>query len=162
MMKKVYYSLLFVSLVFLFSACGKEDDQNALPGYVNFEVNVNLQDRELASPTNFKQFTQPRLAGESVGYSGLLLVCSGVPVDGASYFYLYAYDLCCRYENRRDVRIIPQSDGLTAKCPSCGSVYNIFNGVGSVISGPSENNLQRYQAVPIVGGNGVFRVIRNN
>lgn len=162
MMEKISNSLLIAFLVILFSGCGKEDDQNALPGYVNFTVNVNLQDRELAIPANFKQFTQPRLGGESVGYSGLLLVCSAVPVDGTSYFYLYAYDLCCRYENRQDIRVVPQTDGLTAKCPHCGSVYNIFNGVGNVASGPSENNLQRYQAVPIVGGNGVFRVIRNN
>ncbi|MDR1092100.1 MAG: hypothetical protein LBL79_13585 [Prevotella sp.] len=159
-MKTIRYILL-TGIITLLPACGKEEDRYALPGYVNFEVNVNIQDGELKTPTNYKQFTQPRLSGESVGYSGLLVVCSAVPVT-SGIFQLYAYDLCCRHENRREIKIVPQPDGVTAKCPVCGSVYNIFNGLGNVVSGPSENNLQRYYAIYSGTRPGVFRITRTN
>jgi nitrite reductase/ring-hydroxylating ferredoxin subunit len=58
--------------------------------------------------------------------------------------------LCCPYEKRRDIRVEPQKDG-TVKCPQCGSVYDVFDGngtvgIGYVKSGPSEDNLQVYIA----------------
>lgn len=153
--------ILIAGLVLLLSSCGKEEDKYALPGYVNFKVNVNLQDAELKNPTSVKLFTQPRLGGESVGFSGLLVVCGAVPVTSGIY-QLYAYDLCCRYENKREIKVVPDADGTTAKCPKCGSVYSIFNGVGNVISGPSENNLQRYYATYTGSEPGVFHIFRTN
>jgi len=157
-MKTIKYIFL-TGLIFIASACGKEEDKYALPGYVNFKVNVNIQDAELKTPANFKQFTQPRLGGESVGFSGLLVVCGAMPVTSGIY-QLYAYDLCCRYENKREIKIVPEADGATAKCPKCGSVYNIFNGVGNVVSGPSENSLQRYYATYSGNEPGVFYITR--
>jgi uncharacterized Zn-finger protein len=160
-MRTIKYTLI-AGLSFLLAACGKEEDRYALPGYVNFMVNVNIQDTELKTPTNFKQFTHPRLGGESVGFSGLLIVCSAVHVSGTSFHHLYVYDLGCRHENRREVRVVPESGGTTAKCPECGSVYNIFNGAGNVVSGPSKNNLQRYYATYSGSIPGVFYITRTN
>lgn len=157
-MKSIKY-ILIIGLAIYLSSCGKEEDKYALGATVNFKVNVNIQDSELKSPTGFKTFTQPRLGAESVGYSGLLVVCSAVPIT-SSIFNLYVYDLCCRHENRRDIKIVPEADGLTAKCPKCGSVYDIFNGVGNVVSGPSDTNLQRYQAIYSNTEPGVFYITR--
>jgi len=156
-MNKVLKYIPIITLLLI--SCGKEEDKYALSGYVNFAVNVNMQDAELKTPTAFKTFTQPRLAGEGVGYSGLLVVCSSRSIT-SSIYELYVYDLCCRHENRKEVTIVPEKDGLTAKCPHCGSVYDIFNGGGNVLSGPSENNLQRYRAIYSSGELGVFHITR--
>ena len=160
-MKLLKYLLPVVALSLFMLACGKEEENNIIPAYkVNFRVNVSSLDRDLAVPTNYKTFTSPRLAEEYVGYSGLLVVCSATLLQGSSNLYeLYAYDLCCTHEKDQNIRVQPQSDG-TAKCPKCGSVYNILNGVGNVQSGPSKNGLQRYSARYTGGNDGVFYITR--
>ncbi len=155
MMKTYKYLIIPVFIFLLLCGCGKEEEKNALGEFVNFKVNVTVQDKELATPTNNKQFLKPRLAREGVGFSGLLVVCSAVPIT-SSIYELYVYDLCCRHENKREIRIVPEEDGMHAKCPSCGSTYNIINGVGNVVSGPAKNNLQKYRAVYSASEPGLF------
>lgn len=157
-MKILLHTFVICSLLTLLS-CGQEEEKYMIPiEPVNFQINTNYQDKELVTPGNTKIFTAARLSGEYVGYSGLLVVCGLTPIDGGTSFQLHAYDLCCPNERIRDVKLTVQ-DGK-AKCPKCGSVYDILSGIGSVESGPSKNGLQRYRVTPDLSKVGIFRITR--
>lgn len=154
-MKTLYKILGLVLLLSVAVSCGKEEEDYIIPAHpVNFRVNVNVQDKELSAPTGAKVFLAPRLDGEYVGYSGLLIVCSPYTTD-----QLFVYDLCCTYEKKQDTKITPEGTGR-AKCAKCGSVYNVLEGIGNPISGPSKENLQRYRARSSSGDAGVFYITR--
>ena len=55
---------------------------------------------------------------------------------------LYAFDLCCPHEGKRDIRLTV--DGFFATCGNCGSSFEIGNGTGYVNKGPSKQPLKRY------------------
>ena len=85
----------------------------------------------------------PYKAADATGYGGLLLVTDamGNPV---------AYDMSCPYEARPDVRIEVPSGELYARCPKCGSTYDIFTNHGNPRSGPAAERaygLQRYSVI---------------
>ncbi|WP_255495137.1 hypothetical protein [Dysgonomonas sp. 521] len=149
-------------MTFSLLSCSKDESLNTVPAEpVHFEVSlIKSPDKNLRTPNNSETFTQPRLSTDRVGYSGLLVICSAVPITSTTY-QLYAYDLCCPNEKRRDIRVAAQGDG-TAKCPQCGSVFEIFNGVGNVKSGPSKDGLQIYYAQFYNTGDGVFLITRRN
>lgn len=151
MKKNLIISLL---LVLPFFSCGDEEPRYSVPrSNVYFIVNINIQDKELNAPGgSYKTFTKPRLAKEEVGFGGLLVVHGDV--EGT----LYAYDLACPKEDSRSSLIVPQKGGVTAICPTCKSEYSIMLGTGHVISGPSEEPLQRYR-VFADGNNGQFRIV---
>lgn len=156
---KILLHIFVISLFLSLFSCGKEEEKYVIPIVpVNFLVNTNYQDKELVTPSNTKIFTQARLSGEYVGYSGLLVICGLTLIDGGTSYQLHAYDLCCPHEKLQDVKLTVQ-DGK-AKCPKCGSVYDVLSGVGSVESGPSENGLQRYRVTPDLSNVGVFRITR--
>ena len=161
-MKKIKYIVLIVVLVFATISCGSDESLNTIPiEPVRFEVNLKKSpDKNLRTPGNIVTFTQPRLATDMIGYSGLLIVCSAVPIT-SSVYQLYAYDLCCPYEKQRPIKVVPQSDG-TVKCSHCGSVFEIFNGLGNVKSGPAKDNLQTYYARFSNTGDGIFQITRRN
>ncbi|MDE6377323.1 MAG: hypothetical protein K2K72_01100 [Duncaniella sp.] len=80
---------------------------------------------------------------DATGYGGLLLVTDalGNPV---------AYDLACPYEARPEVRIEVPEGELFARCPKCGSTYDIFTNHGNPRSGPAADRhygLRRYSVV---------------
>jgi hypothetical protein len=160
MMKKIRYIL--PAFILIFFSCGKDENWNTIPAEpVHFEISlIKSPDKELRTPGNVITFTRPRLSTDRIGYSGLLVICSGVPITAGA-FQLYAYDLCCPHEKQRQIKVSPQSDG-TAKCTQCGSVYEIFNGVGNVKSGPSKDNLQIYYTTFSNTGDGIFLITRRN
>ena len=95
----------------------------------------------------------PYKAADATGFGGLLLVTDvlGSPV---------AYDLSCPYEARRDVRIEIPQDELFARCPKCGSTYDVFTNHGYPMSGPAAEHgyaLQRYSVTS--GGALEYRVV---
>lgn len=161
-MKKIRYIVIILCLILILPSCGKDESLNTIPAEaVYFEVNlIKSPDKNLRTPGNSETFTQPRLSTDRIGYSGLLVICSAVPITSTTY-QLYAYDLCCPNEKRRDIKVAAQGDG-TAKCPQCGSVFEIFNGIGNVKSGPSKDNLQIYYAQFYNTGDGVFLITRRN
>lgn len=152
----VKLSLLWVVLM-MFASCGKEELKYTLPRMaVNYQINITLQDKELNGGGGVKSFTQPRLSTDRLGFGGLFVVNSGlfsgdIPI-------LYAFDLACPHEASSSVKVTPDAGGVTAKCNTCKSVYEILNGSGLCISGPSEKRLQRYN-VAIMNANGGFRVV---
>lgn len=132
-------------LFHLFVACVKETEQFTIPfAAVSFEVHRGSYDVELRNPMAYKIFTSAdqRLASDRLGYAGLLVVSD---VTGQT---LFAYDLCCPYEDSKNVKVFPTNDGK-AECRSCGSVFVTMYGQGSVVSGPTKQSLQRYQVIPV-------------
>ncbi len=143
----------------ILSSCGKEEEKNVIPAYpVHFKVNISGFDAALKTPGNIKIFETPRLDNEYVGYSGLIIVCD--PRSEMNNPNLFAYDLCCPYEAQKNVKVTPSSDDGTASCSKCGSVFDLYSGLGNVKSGPSDNPLQVYWAK--ASTNGVFYVQRKN
>lgn len=86
------------------------------------------------------------------GYGGVLLVSDVTSTPRA-------YDLSCPVERQRDIRIQVDYDTDLARCPKCGSTYDVFvlNGsmAGAPVSGPaltSGYGLRGYQVVFGVDG----------
>lgn len=160
MQKTAFTCVIFGLLsLFLFSCDDAQPVYVITPAEVNFKINTNYTDKELATPGNIKTFTSPRLASEYVGRSGLMVICSAYSISGSIYG-LYAYDLCCPHENTQNIRVTPNQQDGTAKCSTCGTVYDVFNGLGSVVSGPSKNGLQRYNVRYASSEPGIFYVTR--
>ncbi len=80
--------------------------------------------------------------GERYGFSGVAIYHT---FDGR----FVAYDLCCPHELHENVRIRCSMDG-TARCDSCGTVYNIGFQNGWPTSGPSQYPLKEYRVVQSV------------
>lgn len=160
--KKLKQCLICLICLLFVTGCGKEESVNTIPwSSVNFKIDASAsgQDHTLSVPNNYKIFTRAdiRLAGEAVGFSGLLVYCSPIFDTNTGFYKLCVFDLCCPHESERNTIISMQSDG-TAKCARCGSVYDIINGLGNVISGPSDKKLQMYYYTPASSQPGVFHI----
>lgn len=93
----------------------------------------------------------PYTALSATGYGGVLLVgtysYSGNPTATPP----AAYDLACPVEARPATRIEVDYNAGCARCPECGSTYDIFQGYGMPLSGPASRlkyGLRRYTAAP--------------
>jgi Ferredoxin subunits of nitrite reductase and ring-hydroxylating dioxygenases len=152
-MKKI---ISILSIIFLFSACGKEELDYTIPrSNVNFRVNLQAADNVLNGVLGYATFTKPRLAGEYIGFAGLLVFTYGIDENGLP--ALNAFDLCCPHEGRQNIRVTPGNDGK-ATCSQCKSVYDL--NTGRALSGPSTKHLQAYYIGAEHPYMGVF-VIRN-
>lgn len=156
MTKKMLYLL---AILFISSSCGEEELKYIYHAPVHFTVDTRNQDNTLNAPMQVKSFTSPRLSSDRIGYGGLLVVCSASHITGTVY-NLFAYDLACPHEQDPLIKVITDNKGK-AKCSKCGSIYDIFNGVGNVISGPSKTNLEVYRNIRHNNGTpGVFVIER--
>jgi hypothetical protein len=146
-MGKIRNILIIGLLMLVVSSCGKEEERNVIPvEQVNFKLNLNTVDAVLRTPGNSKEYINgkhPVLAGEYLGYGGLLIVNSFHGTDRPE---LLAYDLSCPYEALRPVLVKASDDG-NAKCSKCGRIYNLME-KGRVISESSDLHLQRYSVSP--------------
>ena len=165
-MRKITH-LLIISILTILVSCSKDEDRNTIPAAaVNFNIDFRkTPDTNLRNPGHIEMYTSPRLGTDRMGFSGLLIVSSPTPVSG-SIFQLYAYDLCCPFEKRREVKVQPQADGKV-KCPQCGSIFNVINGDGTIgigypESGPAKDNLQVYIARYSNTEEGIFNINRIN
>lgn len=72
----------------------------------------------------------PFTAMTYTGFGGVLLVGDilGEP---------QAFDLACPVEARYDVRVEIDPDENVARCPECGSTYDVFGNLGTPLSGPA-------------------------
>lgn len=146
---KILFICTVSVLMFFIISCEKESNLNSIPyAEVYFEINLEkTPDKNLRTPGRSETFINPRLSTDRVGYSGLLITCSALEPITNSIYQLYAYDLCCPYEKQQNIRVEPIQENVTAKCMKCGSIFNIFNGVGNPIAGPAKENLQVYKAI---------------
>ncbi|MCM1476014.1 MAG: hypothetical protein NC036_07195 [Muribaculaceae bacterium] len=100
----------------------------------------------------------------ATGYGGILLISGLNPFTNE--VGPLAFDLSCPYERKPTVRVKmvtePESQQLIARCPVCGSTYNVTERGGSPLSGPSFNDhyqLRMYQCSPPADGSGGYMVM---
>lgn len=101
----------------------------------------------------------PYTAASATGYGGVLLI-SGLDVYTGLTDNPLAYDLSCPVERSPEIRVEVNTDTYMAKCPVCGSVYNVTMGGGGPVSGPAATGkykygLRRYNCYP-TGEGGFF------
>lgn len=145
-MKKHFYIAPFILFLLAFLSCAKEETRISLPyAPVNFKIDVIADKIDFFG---YATFERPRLMGEFTGYSGLLVFRNQ---DGT----LFAYDLCCPHEKNKYITVKPNTIG-EAVCPVCGSVYEIWTGLGNVKSGAGTQPLQTYRVLPI--SESVYRI----
>lgn len=151
------------ALAVVISGCHSVDDDRIppLPVYVQFQTRADWDIYGVPGATSWRSFIKadripanyPYTSLSMTGFGGVLLVgdIHGDPV---------AYDLACPYECKADVRIYVDEDLMKARCPKCGSIYEIFTNYGYPLEGPSAEYgyaLQRYHVGQ--GGQNEFRVI---
>lgn len=102
---------------------------------VSFQLYPGGSDSHLNGSLSYKIFTQKRSETDRLGYGGILVV--------NGFNGLNAYDLSCPVEAERTTRIAPDADGLQAKCPKCGAVYNISSSGAPVLG--SQYYLRKYK-----------------
>lgn len=119
------------------------------PGYwERYGVHALGQSREFIKsrrvPADFSY-----VVTSETGFGGVLLVTD---VEN----YPLAYDLACPVELNRETRVVFDSETLRARCPKCGSEYDVCELNGTPVSGEAFKRkwaLRRYQAVPVgLGG----------
>lgn len=95
----------------------------------------------------------PYTALSDTGFGGVLLTTD-------MHGQCHAFDMACPVELRRDVRIAVDPEMMVARCPVCGSTYDVFDNYGMPLSGPAhdhEYRLARYNVGP--GGAGEYMLI---
>ena len=154
--------IIALSLLFTLAACVDETDRYTIPfAPVNFTVDLLGYDHKLNNALSYKVFTEKdrRVDSDRFGFAGLLVVA----VVNGNTLSLFAYDLCCPYEDSKIIKVEPRSDGK-AECPVCGSVYvtmdgntsgHTMYGFGTPEKGPSSEALQSYR---VILQNGVYHI----
>lgn len=94
-------------------------------------------------PSNF-----PYLVSSATGFGGVLLVTSvmGDPL---------AYDMACPVECQSNVVVRIDKEIMQARCPVCGSTYDVFSLFGHPTGGPAladRYGLRRFYVGPGRGG----------
>ena len=139
---KNFHKLFFVFLL-LFAFAGCEDEIVSRIPYasVSFTIDLSFDDNDLAGAYTAKSVTKKRTDYDGLGYGGLLLFNKGV----LALHEIYAYDLSCPNEAKRDVRVVPNTSGQ-AVCPQCNAIYNLDSN-GAPASG-SSYYLHQYPVSP--------------
>lgn len=160
---KIKSLILSLAITVIASACHSVDDDRIPPVavYVPFATQADWTVYGVAGATSWRCFVKslrepanyPYSALSQTGFGGVLLVSDihGDPV---------AYDLACPYECKADIRVVVDQQLQRARCPKCGSVYDIFTNYGYPVGGPSAERgyaLQRYHVGQ--GGQNEFKVI---
>lgn len=130
-----------LSIIGLFLITSCHNTRTSIPDYpVYIDRNLDLDAIELRTMGNGMEITdENKKTREYVGYGGVLLF-RGFDDE------IYAFDMSCPYELKRDVRVHFDSNITPGyvKCESCGSTYNVAYGSGTRIDGPGNEGLKRY------------------
>lgn len=161
----IKYILSFVLLLIVSLSCEDQVPHNNIPNSpVSFILRLNSQDNILKNWLAYKIFTEKdrRVDNDRFGYGGLLVVTDNT---GNA---IYAYDLSCPYEGKKNILVSPNDDG-EAECAECESVFiTIYGseipgrgmvGLGSAKSGPAAKDkisLKPYNVLPLQHGE--FRI----
>ena len=156
---KVLYKIILTALIFCFSACGEEETRNIYDTRVDYKIDLNAWDKDLRIPGAYQQITKERADGYYIGYGGLLVVTSLEFPIAPNIYPLFAYDLACPYEHNPNIKL-DVNDKIEAVCPECGSTFDIINGYGTRLSGPSSTGLQRYSVINDSRNHNIFRITR--
>lgn len=130
-----------------FSSCVNEVNDDRIPYapvYVPFTTisewnlygvsGAGMVRRFIYTPTLREPAGYPWIERAAAGYGGVLLTQT---------FYgdYWVFDAACPVERDRNVRVAYNSSTLTARCPKCGSEYDVLDtqgrGPGQAVSGPA-------------------------
>ena len=149
----MFRKILIISLLLCLCVSCDENITSTIPNApVSLTLDLAGTDNSLNGSLSYKEYTTPRLATDRLGYGGLLII-NGF---GENLVNLYAYDLACPNEAQSNIKIKPESTGLTATCPKCGAVFRIANG-GAPESG-SKFWLKRYSVAAVLGSETRYKV----
>jgi len=138
-MKRTFLALILFAL----SAC-EATQRSSIPDYpVYLELDLTFEDRDLIPIQASKIYTQRNInqAVEQTGYGGVLIYHGINSVGGSAY---YAFDAACPNEASSAVTVAVDKDQVYAVCPQCHSQYELLNGIGNPVSGPSKERLKPY------------------
>lgn len=148
-----YFLTLLLAVVTL-SACESIDDERIPPSAVRLEFASvgEWNTYGVAATPDYRMFIKskniptnyPYTSLSYTGFGGILLVCdvNNVPK---------AFDLACPVERKNDVRVTVDTENLCAKCPKCGSTFDIYSLGGYPLSGKAADQrfgLQQYTVTP--------------
>ncbi|CAK7058614.1 MAG: hypothetical protein PARBA_02141 [Parabacteroides sp.] len=131
------YRTIFCLFLFFTLSCTKITESDIPYAKVRIKLDLHYRDKELVGLLHHKEFQSARYSGEYTGFAGILVIC------GYNNRY-YAYDRCCPVESSKNITIIPDDTGQ-ATCPVCNTIYEIGNGSGIPIKGPSVYALRKYR-----------------
>lgn len=130
--------VLLLSLLLL--SCGKTEYSDIPHAVVRLQLDLTFEDRELNEVLAHKIYTinNININTERAGFGGVVVYHSSYddPYKGA----FRAYDIACPYENKQEVKIELEKFSSIAKCPVCGSTYDLETGIPT--SGPSSENMK--------------------
>ena len=148
---------VFSAVVTLFS-CNSIDDDRIPAAAVNitFSTAADWNIYGVAGAMDYKYFILskrepsnfPYLASSATGFGGVLLVSNvmGEPM---------AYDMACPVECKSSVVVRIDKEIMQARCPECGSTYDVFSLMGHPTGGPAATGhygLRRFYVGPGRGG----------
>lgn len=152
-------------LALLFASCEDVDDDRIPPYsvYIQFLSQADWNVHGIAGACQYKYFIKesripsnfPWTALTETGFGGVLLVTD---VHGNP----QAYDLACPVEVQRNVRISVDPELQKARCPQCGSVFDIYDNYGNAVDGEAASKrypLRHYRVGP--GMQGQYLIITN-
>lgn len=131
---------LIIALLVVLTSC--EDDKSIIPDapvYVERNWLIDADAMQLSGISGFDEITTGTKSSDRLGYGGILIYHG---LDDV----IYAFDMACTNESKRNVRVV--TDSLVtgqAICEKCGSVFNVAYGSGNRISGDAPEGLRRYR-----------------
>ncbi len=139
------------------SACHTLDDNRipVMPVYIAFNTIAEWNAYGVAGAMDYAYFNieeriprnYPYTAMSSTGYGGILLVSDvlGEPM---------AFDMACPVEVKRAVRVDVDKKTMLARCPMCGSEFDVFSLMGHPSSGPAAEKGYGLRRYSVISGSG--------
>ena len=139
-MKRFLYCLL----ILLVCSCSKMAE-TTIPNYpVYLELDLTFEDRALKASQAYKIYTQSNIGPLETAGFGVVLVFHGFSNNGGTGETYYAFDAACPFEAQANVKVEVDENAIYAICPKCGSKFEILNGIGNPVEGPSKSYLRQY------------------
>lgn len=161
-MKFYIPALLFA--IFSLSACESIDDERIPPSAVRLEF-VSIGEWNtygVAAAPDYRMFIKSKNIPDNYPYTSLSYTgFGGILLVSDVHNTPKAFDLACPVERKNDVRVTVDTENLYAKCPKCGSTYDIYSLDGYPLSGKAADNkygLQQYTVTP--NNNGGYTISR--
>jgi nitrite reductase/ring-hydroxylating ferredoxin subunit len=130
---KILTFCLLSAVVFIFNNCGG-DESDVVP---NVEVKVNYISIYEPAYNSLLSISGSAIV-PGVGYGG-----NGIIIFRVNEDEFKAYDCTCTYEIAEGNAVIKDSNNVAgAKCPYCGSKYELI--FGTVSAGPAKYPLKQY------------------
>lgn len=162
-MIKRLLSVLLLSTTLL--SCEEVDDERIppYPVYIQFQTQADWNVYGVTGACDYKYFIKenrtpsnfPWTALTETGFGGVLLVTD---IHGNP----HAFDLACPIEAQKNVRVTVDSDLQKARCPKCGSVYDIFTNYGLPVEGEASQKKYSLRNYSVGSGyQGQYLIITN-